>query len=103
MNGIRQYKSKLQQKMERAVFKHLERADAYAHYIVPYGDGSDGGHLRDCIFTHVKVRPGHVTGTLNARNPHAIYVEMGTSRMAAQPYLRPAIHLQKDNFISALR
>lgn len=103
MSAIRQYKSALQQRMNHAVSRHIEQAKAHARAIVPYGDGSDGGHLRDCIFSHVKTSPGHVMGTLYALNPHAAHVEMGTSRTPAQPYLRPAIRLQKDNFISALR
>jgi phage gpG-like protein len=33
---------------------------------------------------------GSVSWTVGTNVPYAVYVEFGTSRMAAQPYLRPA-------------
>lgn len=103
MKGIRLYKSALQQKMLRAVHTHTAQAEAFAREIVPYGNGSDGGHLRDCIFSVVTNSPGCVAGEISARNPHALPVELGASHMKAQPYLRPALLKQKASFLSALK
>ena len=103
MKGLRLYKSALQQRLLKAVTQHTAQAESFAREIVPYGDGSDGGHLRDCIFSVVTDSPGYVAGEISARNPHALPVEMGTSRMQAQPYLRPALLKQKASFLSALK
>lgn len=37
--------------------------------------------------------------SLVATSDHAIFVEFGTSRMAAQPYMRPAIDTKSDEAI----
>ncbi len=39
---------------------------------------------------------------LGATADYALYVEFGTSRMAAQPFLRPALDANQDKFVDAL-
>lgn len=103
MTGLSRYQNALQKRILSAMTAYTGRAQAFARQIVPYGDGSDGGHLRDCIFSRVYELPGLVVGEVYAQNPHAMFVELGTYRMAAQPYLRPALRKHKNAFLHALK
>lgn len=49
----------------------------------------DTGELRQSIRAR-KIEEGHAR--VSAHAPHALYVELGTRYMRAQPYLRPALH-----------
>ena len=73
-----------------------------AKVLAPYGDGSDGGHLRECIYGEISAAEGFVSGSVYADNPHAAYVEHGTSRRPPQPYLRPAFKAHKALFTQKL-
>lgn len=56
--------------------------------------------LHDSITAETKQSGAKVTTTVGAgggRVNYALYVERGTSRMAAQPYLRPALLQSKAN------
>ena len=93
---------------EAAVRTAAERARDHARAICPVGDGSDGGHLRDCIRAEAAREDGRAVGRVVAENPHAAYVEFGTGRrgggsphwpgMAARPYLRPALEAGRGAF-----
>lgn len=96
------YRKFLQARMETAVRTAAQRAAQTARGIVPVGDGKDGGHLRDHIFSSVSAAPGHCTGSVLADKHYAAYVEMGTSRMAPHPYLRPALRGHRDFFLREL-
>jgi HK97 gp10 family phage protein len=52
----------------------------------------DTGNLRDS--EHVEVTENSVT--LVAGTDYALFVEFGTSKMSAQPYMRPAIDAKRD-------
>lgn len=80
-----------------------EAAAAAARQAVPLGDGRDGGHLRDGISARSEFANGQGYAIITACNPHAAAVELGTSRMRAQPYLRPALHGQAQALVSRLR
>jgi len=103
MTALSRCKAQLEKRMLSAVTQAAAQAAAHARSIAPVGDGKDGGHLRDCISSRVQAGGGVVQGEVAADNPHALYVEMGTSRMAAQPYLRPALQMQKARFVQALK
>lgn len=96
----------LRSHLEAALISQLTDVSAsalsYARDIVPYGDGRDGGHLRNCLSARVFHQGGCFTAAIEARNPHALYVELGTSCMRAQPYLRPALHAHRQYFLQAL-
>ena len=50
------------------------------------------GRLRDSIIATPVVRfPDRTLVAVWARAPYALWVEIGTRRMAAQPYLRPTL------------
>jgi len=92
----------LQARIEAAVRAASLRAAQTARGIVPVGDGKDGGHLRDHIFSSVSALPGYCTGSVTADKHYAVYVELGTSRMAPHPYLRPALRGHRDFFLREL-
>lgn len=80
--------------IDSAVMRAMEiiglKAESYAKRICPV----DTGRLRNSI-SHATAREGDgysaLIGTkIDANVKYARYVEMGTSRMRAQPYLRPA-------------
>lgn len=60
----------------------------------------DTGFLKNSIQA-AKVGDLHWRVTVGA--DYGIYVEHGTSRMAAQPYMRPAIDAVRPAFIAAMR
>ncbi len=103
MRGFDSYRKRLSAQLTRAVANAAERAAKDAKSLAPYGDGSSGGHLRDSIFARTHAENGLFCGDVCADNPHALYVEIGTSRMAAQPYLRPALRGGRTSFLYDLR
>lgn len=94
--------------MEEAAFSQIERAlekvglaaERYAKLACPVGtpestgiEGYIGGTLRNSIsHTHDKN-----TAYIGTNVEYGPYVEMGTKKMAARPYLKPAIadHIQE--------
>lgn len=69
--------------VEALIAKGIEAGAAAARRFVPI----DTGALQASIGTE---QEGAV-GRYGASEEYALYVELGTSRMGAQPYLRPAI------------
>ena len=67
----------------------------YAQSIVPV----DTGFLRNSAF--IQVQPQDVLIGFEA--PYASYVEFGTYKMAAQPYLRPAFDEAEGEALAAIR
>lgn len=57
----------------------------YMKSVVPV----DTGALRDSCYAQVSVDNGRLKLEIGATAPYAIYVELGTYKMAAQPYIRP--------------
>lgn len=99
MRGFDSYRKRLDTQLTRAVANASERAARDAKNLAPYGNGENGGHLRDCISARTQAEDGLYCGDVCADNPHALYVEMGTSRMTAQPYLRPALRGSRMGFL----
>lgn len=102
-NAIRDYRAWMSSCLLNAVAQIAFDAHRHAVRIVPYGNGrSPGGHLRDCITYVVSHQGAQFCGDVQADNPHALYVEYGTSRMRAQPYLRPALQENKLPYLRIL-
>ena len=74
-------KTHIDTKIERIVIAATADAQRYAPVAT--------GVLRSSI-SYVRKGPGSYS--IIATAPYAVYVELGTSRMAAQPYLRPALY-----------
>lgn len=84
MNRFPELSAQLQARAEQIVTKAAFDVEAEAKTVVPV----DTGNLKNSIQT-AKVEPLKAivhTGTVE----YAEYVEYGTSRMAAQPYMTPA-------------
>jgi len=55
------------------------------------------GRLRDSIVSlPLEQRGGRMTAGVWAQAPYALWVEIGTRRMRAQPYLQPALETVRD-------
>ena len=74
--------SALADKMEAVVGRVVKNAKR----IVPV----DTHNLQDHIEGEVGLESGKVIGRVGTDVDYGVYVEQGTSRMAAQPWLRPA-------------
>ena len=71
----------------------------YMQSIVPV----DTGDLRDSCFVVVSVDGGRIKIEIGATMKYAVYVELGTSKMAAQPYIRPTYDFVVANLRTFLR
>ncbi|MBT0941707.1 HK97 gp10 family phage protein [Streptococcus lutetiensis] len=60
----------------------------------------DTGVLKNSIFS---AKAGNLTYKVTAPQHYAIYVEKGTRKMRAQPYLKPALDAERPKLISNLR
>ena len=49
----------------------------------------DTGKLRESCYAEIDISGGTVRLVIGAGEPYAIYVELGTFKMEAQPYIRP--------------
>jgi len=75
--------------MQDAMQATALEAKAEAQALAPV----DTGLLKSSVFADVNASGGAGRRTLvvGANAPYAVYVELGTSRMAAQPFLRPTL------------
>lgn len=62
----------------------------------------DTGYLRSSIATEYEFSGDGVTGSVEAGANYAVHVENGTSRMAPQPFLRPAFDKHREKWIRAM-
>ena len=85
----------LSQAKENAVRQCGQMAEAFAKELCPV----DTGALRDSI--HYTVNEDSFT--LSADAPYAAYVELGTHKPAAQPFLRPALENHVGELTEAIR
>ena len=80
------------EQIERALEAIGLQAEGYAKMLCPV----DTGRLRNSI-THTVDVTG-LKAIIGTNVEYAAYVEMGTSRMKAQPYLQPAIKNHIDEY-----
>lgn len=60
------------------------------------------GTLRRSINTEVREQGNRVIAQVGPNTEYAAFIEFGTSRMAAQPYMRPALDLMRAQAIAAV-
>lgn len=88
-------------KLKAAAIKGLTEcgmtAEGYAKKLCPV----DTGNLRNSI-TYT-VRDGEYATYIGTNVEYANYVENGTSKMAAQPYLKPAVTDHSDTYKRLIR
>lgn len=61
------------------------------------------GNLRRSINTQVEQRGNVVVATIGPSADYGVFIEFGTSRMGAQPYMRPALDLKRAEANEAIR
>lgn len=71
--------------LEDAFSQLSDLALEYMQRIVPV----DTGRLRDSCFVTVTENGGRIQVIVGADTPYAVYIELGTYRRAATPYIRP--------------
>ena len=83
----------------RVVKAHTIRTEARAIVYCPV----DTGHLRSTIGHSFggDGRSGEMTGIVTATARYAYWVEFGTSRAGAQPYLGPALRDTEPEYVAA--
>ena len=62
----------------------------------------DTGYLRSSIATEYEFSGDGVVGSVEAGANYAAYVENGTSRMAPQPFMRPAFDRNRAKWVRAM-
>lgn len=77
---------KITPELEAAIDQALQEAGLETEAEAKMRCPVDTGRLRASIQSH----PGHLETTVSTNVEYAPYVEFGTSRMRAQPYLFPA-------------
>lgn len=75
---------------KRGVYKAALKVEGDAKMIAPV----DTGNLRRSITTS---QGNDISAAVSTTVEYAPYVEFGTSRMQAQPYLRPSLNKNKTN------
>ena len=80
------------EQIERALEAIGLQAEGYAKMLCPV----DTGRLRNSI-THT-VDVNELKAYIGTNVEYAAYVEMGTSRSKAQPYLQPAVYNHTDEY-----
>ena len=93
VNNVDQIKQALGEQVAAALEAIGLQAESYAKLKCPV----DTGNLRNSI-THEP--EGDDTEVIGTNVEYAAYVELGTSKMAAQPYLEPAVMDHVDEYRS---
>lgn len=91
VNNIDQIKEALSEQLATALEAIGMQAESYAKLLCPV----DTGNLRNSI-THQQA--GDAAEAIGTNVEYAAYVEMGTSKMKAQPYLEPALTEHIDEY-----
>lgn len=91
VNNIDKIKTAMSEQLAVALEKIGMQAEAYAKLDCPV----DTGRLRNSI-THQQ--EGDVTEVIGTNVEYAAYVEMGTQKTKAQPYLEPAVTNHVDEY-----
>lgn len=60
------------------------------------------GELRRSITHEIEKKPTGVIGRVGSNKEYAIHLELGTSKMAARPFLRPKLEENKKNIAKTL-
>ncbi len=81
---------------EAAIAKAAHDIEAHAKAAAPV----DTGLLRNSITSR---REGRLAWVVESPVDYSVYQEYGTSRMAARPYMTPAVEIVRPRLLSALR
>lgn len=92
--GLDGWAQGMQERIRSALLTGAESVAEYAREICPV----DTGELRDSI----SVSQSESGAVVYAEAEHGIYVEFGTYKMAAQPFLVPALKAAEDSVAEAI-
>ena len=95
----RPYISKTEMKSQRRSFRV---SDPNAKLGVPVA-ANNGGALQASIQKTIENKTGKSIGQVWTDSPYAKYLEYGTSRMAARPFMRPALALVQEAIKSLVK
>lgn len=103
VKGVDRWIKRLRDKSKQAQVatdRQLELSSKRIERGAKTGAPVDTGALKNTIFS---VKAGHLTYKVTAPQHYAIYVEKGTRKIRAQPFLKPAIDAEQPKLISNLR
>ncbi len=95
-NDLDKIAAELRPKASEIVAKAAADIEARAKQVVPV----DTGNLKNSIQTEMD---GDLSASVGTNVEYAPYVEYGTSRMAAKPYLTPAAEAVRSGFTEAMK
>ena len=95
-NRFPEIAAKLPAETSAVVRKTAFDVEAHAKQVVPV----DTGALKNSIATEME---SDTSATIAPHTEYAAYVEFGTYKMAAQPYMTPAAEVNRPKFESAMR
>jgi HK97 gp10 family phage protein len=96
LNKFPEIGSQMHSMLSAAVRKTALDLEANAKDIVPVKTGN----LKNSIQTEIK---GDLNAEVRVGAHYGIYVEYGTRKMSARPYMRPAAEKVKDGFVEACK
>ncbi|MDE7398959.1 MAG: HK97 gp10 family phage protein [Oscillospiraceae bacterium] len=94
-SNVDEVKNALPEVLEKALMEIGIEAEAHAKEIITEKGAVDTGRLRNSI-THAL--DGTKAVHIGTNVEYAPYIEAGTSKMKARPYLRPAVEDFKDEY-----
>lgn len=100
-DNTEEVKAKLLEKIERGLIACGLAAEGHAKQALTDQKAVDTGRLRNSITNQVDMSEQAVYIGTNVE--YAAYVELGTSRMRARPYLRPAAQNHGSEYQELLR
>lgn len=87
--------SKLRKQVETKVDVGMQKACTVVRNDAARICPVDTGRLRSSLAYEIETKGKEIIGRIGTNVEYSIFVEYGTSRMAAQPYLRPALEKNK--------
>jgi len=98
-NNVAAYTARVEAGVAAAVAAAVADIDKWSQKLVPV----DTGELRGSVRTEQSSIVGKHEGKVHYETSYAMFVELGTRKMAAQPYLIPAAMNAKPLFFNNLR
>lgn len=96
-NNLPKLEGRMREKASQIVRKTAHDIEAHAKAVVPV----DTGNLKNSIQTDME--PGGLSAEVGTAVSYAPFVEWGTHKMAARPYLTPAAEKVKPAFVEAMK
>jgi HK97 gp10 family phage protein len=96
LNKFPEVGSRIRAQLSKAIRKAGFDIEAHAKNVVPVRTGN----LKNSIQTEIK---NDLLAQVQVGAEYGIYVEYGTRKMSARPYLRPAVEEVREPFVEACK